>query len=399
MKSVIIKINSIFFLSAALLFVSCSGKDEKPESESPATEQRAAAESEGQVDLSPAQYKNIGLTLGGIEEKSLTGTIKVNGFIDVPPQNLVSISVQMGGIVRASSLLQGSSVRKGQIIAVLENQDFVQLQQDFLESKSTLELADSEYKRQQTLAAQNVNSDKILQQAKSQYQIALARLNALSQRLHLINIDANTLHPGTIKSSINVYAPIDGYVTKVNVNTGKFVNPNDVMFEIVNNTNLHVELKVFERDAARITKGQKVRFMLTNDPNEYYGTIQLVGGEINTDKTVTVHAIADKNKAFIPGTYLKAFIETGSNAVKVLPEAAVVDFQGTKYIFLEQGQPKNLTSTQKGFHFYKMTSINVGIAHAGYVEITNASDIEGKNNIVFKGAYDLLSKMKNSDEE
>jgi len=401
MKSEIIKVKSIFVLSLALFFASCAGKDEKQETEAQAqtTEQQPTTEAEDQIDLSPAQYKNIGLTLGGIEEKSLSGTIKVNGFIDVPPQNLVSITTQMGGIIRSSALLQGSSVSKGQVIAVLENQDFVQLQQDYLESKSTLELADSEYKRQQTLAAQNVNSDKIVQQAKSQYQIALARLNALSQRLRLINIEPDHLRPGTIRSRVNIYSPIDGYVTKVNVNIGKFVNPNDVMFEIVDNANLHVELKVFERDAARIKKGQKIRFVLTNDTNEHTGTVQLVGGEVNTDKTVTVHAVADKSKAFIPGTYLKAFIETGSNAVKVLPESAVVDFQGTKYVFVEQAQPKTLTNEQRGFHFYKMIKVDVGITDSGYAEITNPSVIDAKNNIVLKGAYDLLSKMKNSEEE
>ena len=149
----------------------------------------------------------------------------------------------MGGIVKSTPLLQGSTVNKGQVIAVLQNQEYVQLQQDYLENKSQLELADSEYKRQQELAKQNINAQKVLQQAKSQYQTMLSRESALRQRLMLININSATLTPGNIRSTINIYAPINGYVTKVNVNSGKFVSPNDVMFEIVNSANLHVELR------------------------------------------------------------------------------------------------------------------------------------------------------------
>jgi len=142
------------------------------------------------VEITASQYKAIGVTLGSPEMKSLSGLLKVNGFIDVPPQNLVSVTTQMGGIVKSTPLLTGSNVSKGQVVAVLQNQEYVQLQQDYLESRSQLELADSEYKRQQTLASQNVNSQKTLQQAKSQYQIIHARENALKQRLRLINISA-----------------------------------------------------------------------------------------------------------------------------------------------------------------------------------------------------------------
>jgi cobalt-zinc-cadmium efflux system membrane fusion protein len=341
----------------------------------------------------------------------LAGLLKVNGFIDVPPQNLVSITTQMGGIIKSTPLLQGSSVRKGQVIAVLQNQDYVQLQQDYLESKSQLELSESEYKRQQTLAQQNVNSQKVLQQSKAQYQSMLARESALKQRLRLININPGSLTAGSIRSTINIYAPISGYVTKVNVNAGKFVNPNDVMFEIVNSSNLHVELNVFEKDAEKVKPGQKVRFNLANDSTDRVAVVQLVGREINTDKTVTVHALAKGSINFIPGTYLKAFIETGTSQVSALPEAAIVDYQGKKYVFAhtpvkmagahqhEKGEPESVKEAAgESFHF-EMVEVITGISDGGYTAVELPKDLDLKGRIVLKGAYDLLSKMKNSEEE
>lgn len=400
MKIQVKNISSMAMVLILALFLSACGNKKAPESTEAAATETKPKEEENNVEISPEQYKSVGIILGSPEMKSMSGVLKVNGFIDVPPQNLLSITTQMGGIVRSSPLLPGTAVRKGQLVAVLENQEYVQLQQDYLESKSQLELTDSEYKRQQTLALQNVNAQKVLQQAKSQYQVALARENALKQRLRLININPSSLTAGSIRSQVSIFSPINGYVTKVNVNTGKFVNPNDVMFEIVDNSNLHVELNVFEKDAAKVRKGQKVRFTLTNDDTERTAVVQLVGGEINTDKTVTVHAIAKGSTGFIPGTYLKAFIETGSNKVLALPENAVVDFQGKKYIFIAVSAAKETTARggTEAKH-YKMIPVEAGVSDAGYVEVKIPADTDTQGKVVMKGAYDLLSKMKNSEEE
>lgn len=401
-----------YFLVLAVFLASCgNNKAEEQEQTKAGTEK----EEETSVAITAAQYKTAGIILGSPEMKALSGTLKVNGLIDVPPQNLVSITTQMGGIVKSTPLLPGSTVKKGQVIAVLQNQEYVQLQQDYLESKSQLELTDSEYKRQQTLAAQNVNSQKTVQQARAQYQITLAKENALKQRLQLININPASLTPATIRSQVNIYAPISGYVTKVNVNTGKFVNPNDVMFEIVNSSNLHVELNVFEKDAAKVKPGQRVRFTLSNDSTEQIAIVQLVGGEINPDKTVTVHTLAKNSKGFIPGTYLKAFIETGSTKVLTLPQSAVVDFGSKKYIFIatadhasadhaagsvqpQGSQDAGVNAGSKEYHF-EMTAVTTGISDGGYIEVNIAGERDLTGKVVLQGAYDLLSKMKNSEEE
>ncbi|NCD68052.1 efflux RND transporter periplasmic adaptor subunit [Mucilaginibacter agri] len=411
MKINIKNIGRLAIILALPFMISSCGSKPAEDTETKAKPDTAHKEDKNTVEVTAAQYRAIGISMGSTELKGLAGLLKVNGFIDVPPQNLVSVTTQMGGIIKSTPLLQGSSVNKGEVIAVLQNQDYVQLQQDYLESKSQLELSDSEYKRQQELAKQNVNSQKVLQQAKAQYQTMLARENALKQRLRLINISPESLAAGNIRSSINIYAPISGYVTKVNVNTGKFINPNDVMFEIVNSSNLHVELNVFEKDAEKVKPGQRVRFNLSNDSTDRIATVQLVGREINTDKTVTVHAIAKGSIKFIPGTYLKAFIETGSSQVTALPESAIVDYQGKKYVFAqspvkkisghqhEKDEPESVKEAAgESFHF-EMVEVTTGISDGGFTEVQLPQDLDLKGRIVMKGAYDLLSKMKNSEEE
>ncbi|WP_214225762.1 efflux RND transporter periplasmic adaptor subunit [Pedobacter sp. B4-66] len=397
MKRTIQVISRIIYVSLfAAVLTSCGGSTPKSEEKKEVKEtEEVGHEDENSVEFTAAQYKTAGITLGSPELKDLSGLLKVNGFIDVPPQNLVSVTTQMGGIVKSTPLLQGSTVIKGQVIAVLQNQEYVLLQQDYLESKSQLELADSEYKRQQTLAEQNVNAKKTLQQARAQFQTMLARESALKQRLQLININPASLSAANIRSQINIYAPISGYVTKVNVNTGKFVNSNDAMFEIVNSENLHVELNVFERDASKVKAGQRVRFTMANDTEEQIAFVQLVGREINADKTITVHAISKGSTSFIPGAYLKAYIETGTNKVLALPNSAVVDFGGKKYIFVSEGVKKE--GVEENHHF-KMVEVVTGVSDGGFLEVQLPENMDVNGKVVLKGTYDLLSKLKNSEE-
>ncbi|MFF5384193.1 efflux RND transporter periplasmic adaptor subunit [Pedobacter suwonensis] len=411
MKKIMKALSRLSYVAVVAILLSSCGNKEKDAASTEEAADSTQTEESNSVEVSSSQYKAIGVSLGSPELRALSGMLKVNGFIDVPPQNLVSITTQMGGIVKSTPLLQGSKVSKGQVIAILQNQEYVQMQQDYLESKSQLELSDAEYKRQQTLAQQNVNAQKTLQQAKAAYQSNLARVSALKQRLQLINISPSSLNEGNIRSQINIYSPISGYVTKVNVNTGKFVAPNDVMFEIVNSSNLHVELNVFEKDAQLVKKGQKVVFSLTNDSTQRTAVVQLVGGEITADKTVTVHAIAQGSNGFIPGTYLKAFIETGAVKVMTLPAAAVVDFEGKKYIFVNNDadskgkavkpvkeDAQGAENSGPSYHF-EMVEVSTGITDGGYLEVNVPAGRDFTGKVVLKGTYDLLSKMKNSEEE
>ncbi|HEY5822969.1 MAG TPA: efflux RND transporter periplasmic adaptor subunit, partial [Cyclobacteriaceae bacterium] len=295
------------------------------------------------VELTAAQYATAGIELGKVEEKQISGTIRASGLLDVPPQQLITISVPLGGTLKSTELLQGVHVRKGQVIATIENIDFVQMQQDYLEAKNQFEFSKADYERQQELNKENVNAQKTLQQSKSNYASWQAKTNGLRTKLKMLNIDMKALDEGTITNVVNVYSPIDGYVTEVYVNIGKYVNPSDVLFELVNTEHLHAELIVFEKDIPKIKLGQKVRFTLANETKERISTVYLIGRKISAERTIRVHChIEDSDTQLLPGMYLKALIETGGVSVTALPDEAIMDYQGKKYIFIvdEKGKGK-----------------------------------------------------------
>lgn len=391
--------NYFLFFSAALI-TSCN-----PEPKDAPVEEPHDEEEETIVELSGAQMQTAGVRLGTIEEKQISGTIRVNGLLDVPPQQLVTISAPLGGFLKSTTLLQGSRVRKGQRIATIENLEFIQIQQDYLEAKGNFEFARADYERQQELAKQAVNSEKTVQQAKSNFTTWKARYAGLREKLRVLNLNVSSIESGNVSSTINLYSPIDGYVTEVNVNIGKFVSPTDVLFEIVDTEHLHAELIVFEKDVRKLKIGQKVRFTLANESKERLATVYLVGREISEDRTIRIHChIDEEDKELLPGMYLNAVVEAGGLVVPALPAEAVVDYQGKKYVFMtteetkEEGKSKEGESTGEGQQF-KIVEVQTGNSEFGFVELVSSGPLTKDSRIAIEGAYALLSAMKNSEEE
>ncbi len=200
-----------------------------------------------EVELTDAQIKQAGITTVMLQQQNIETTIQLNGRIDVPPQNLVSVSVPLGGYLKSTKLLPGMHVNKGEVIAVMQDQQYIQLQQDYLITKSKLQFAEIELNRQTNLAATQSTSDKQLQAIQAEVNQLKINSIALAEKLKLININPLKLTSNNISKDINIYSNIDGYVNEVHVNIGKYVNASDVLFELINPTDIHLNLKVFEK--------------------------------------------------------------------------------------------------------------------------------------------------------
>lgn len=385
------KLSSIILTIFLLTFLA-GCQSPKPEvAETP----EAAAPIADEVELTDAQYASADITWGKIESRALSGAIVVNGMLDVPPQNLVSISAPLGGFLKSTELLQGRAVKKGEVVAVMESTEYIQLQQDYLDQKSQLDFLEEEYKRQEALSKENVNATKTLQQASSSYRSMLAKVSGLKSKLQLINIDPKRLEEtSAIQQTIPLYSPISGFVTEVNANIGMYVTPTHAIFKIVDTRHLHAELTVFEKDVLKLKIGQKVRFVLANESRERTATIHLIGREISEQRTVRVHCHLDNEDTdLLPGMYLTAHVETASHETPSLPDQAIVTFDGKKYIFIAAA------GAEQTVHRFKIIEITTGFQEQGFTEVTVPRDVVAGSPVVIKGAYDLLGKMKNSEEE
>jgi cobalt-zinc-cadmium efflux system membrane fusion protein len=404
MKQKIFSSLAILFL-AVVLFSACSSKGN---AEAAATEEPKKEEAD-MVDLSEDQFKTVNIQYGTVEEKNLSSVIRASGVLDVPPQQLLTVSSPYGGTLKSTELLQGKPVTKGEVIAVLENPEFIQLQQDYLDYKSQLVYLKEELSRQEELSKENVNAKKTLQKASSDYNSMMARVQGLRSKLLLININPDKINPAGISGKANIYAPISGYVTKVMVNIGKFVNANQELFEIVDTRHLHAELTIFEKDVPKLKIGQKIRFVLNNETAERFAEVHLIGREISAERTVRVHGhLSQEDKNLLPGMYLKAIVETGLATTTALPDKAIVQSAGKSYIFIaadntvnekESADTKKDAAPAEKHIPFRRIEVTIGVSENGYTEVILPEGFDRSSKVVINGAYDLLSKMNNVEEE
>src|SRR6185312_15516991 len=197
---------NIFKLFAlTFLLASCGSK-------SVTTKQQQTTEVESHfITLTDAQMKNANIVTGKMEQKEITSILKVNGKIDVPPQNMISVSLPLGGYLKSTKLLPGMHVNKHEVIAVVEDNQFIQLQQDYLTAKAQLALNETEYNRQKDLNATKASSDKVFQQASATFETQKILAKSLEEKLKLIGINPAKLSLQNISKSVNVYSPIDGF--------------------------------------------------------------------------------------------------------------------------------------------------------------------------------------------
>jgi cobalt-zinc-cadmium efflux system membrane fusion protein len=372
----------IILFNISLLLTACGGSKKEEQK----TEIQTA---ESIVTLTDAQLKNAGVQTGKLEKQSISSILKVNGKIDVPPQNMASISVPLGGYLKSTKLLPGTYVKKGESIAIMEDQQYIQLQQDYLTVKAKLVFAKQEFERQKELNQSKATSDKVYQQSLADYTSLEISAKSLAEKLKLIGINPANSNVNNISKSINIASPINGFVSKVNVNIGKYVTPADVLFEIVNPADIHLVLTVFEKDVNKLFIGQKlIAYTNSNPEKKYPCEIILLGKDFSDDKSVEVLChFATYDKTLIPGMYMNAEIEVKSSDAIALPSDAIVSFENKQYVFIAKGNNQ-----------FEMMEIKTGNTENGFTEIMIDENL-AKETFVFKGAYNLLMKMKNTADE
>nr|WP_321520784.1 efflux RND transporter periplasmic adaptor subunit [uncultured Macellibacteroides sp.] len=385
-------ISPIVILAALLTFSSCNGNKK-----SAVAEEETEVIPEDIVELREDQVKLANIEMGAIELRSMSGTLKVNGTVSVAPQNLATVSMPMGGFVKSTNLMPGNAVRKGQTLAIIENQEFIDIQQNYLEAKNRCELAKTEYDRQKELFKSDVSSQKNMQQVTSNYNSLKVQVKALEQKLSLVGINPFKLNEDNISRSVALVSPITGYVKAVNVSIGKSVSASDVLFEIVNSDKLFLELTLFEKDADKVSNGEKIRFYINNETEQHEAVVYQTGKSINNDKTYKVYAnVVGHCKNMLPGMYVNAQIQAKSGQATSVPSASIVSFDDKDYIFVFE---KNKVESGKPFTEYRMIQIKKGVSDDGFTEIVLPEGFNFKEaKVVIKGAYNLLSAKKNAGE-
>jgi cobalt-zinc-cadmium efflux system membrane fusion protein len=376
--------NRFSIIVSTIFLLSCSSN---PKNE---TQKEAVVETTNKVSLTKEQAILAQLVLAPIELGRMKGTAHLNGVIDVPPTGIASVSMPLGGYVEDINLIPGNFVKKGAVLATVKDPAFIQLQENYLASKAKLNYLQQDLDRQKLLLNQEAVSKKSYQLIQADYNAINIQLRALSEQLKLINIKPENLTPENMTSLVRLTAPISGFITKVNINRGKYVTPSDVLLEIMDPNDIHAAITIYEKDIANFKVGMKGTVTLTQDPSKNYTvSILAVSQNINEDKTGLLNCHFENTpKNVLPGMFLTADIVVETNEAVLIPTEAVQRFQGKDYIFIQSA-----TNT------FEAIEIQVRQTNESFVTVTNADSNAwiGKQ-IVVKNAYSLLGKLMNKSE-
>ena len=374
---------SSIFLVLTLTLLSCNSKEKSETPNSNLTIENADREI---ISITENQFKSGGMELGKISMQQFNTIVKANGVFAVPPQNQADVSAYFAGYVKDINLLPGDEVKKGQVLFTIENPEYIQVQQNFLEAKGRLSYLKSDYERQKELMADNVTSQKNFLKAESEYTVTLAQYQSLKKRLSLMNIDPNTLTGENMRSTIGVPSPLSGYATTIKASKGMYLNPSDIAVTVTNTDDLHIELKIFEKDLPLVKIGQPINVRLQNDTGKIYqGIVHLVNKTINPkDRTIDIHGdlVNEEDlKLFAPGMYIEAEILTSSAEFPALPSEAVANIDNDFFVLVKEDSTR-----------FKRTLVRIGVKNNGFTQILNASDFAPNTEFLTKGAFNLITE-------
>lgn len=372
------RIICIVCYASTLFFMNCNNSEKS-------TKTTISGSDDGRIKVSKVQFSQNKMAFGTMEIKPMPVKVSVNGMIDVPPENRAIVNSTVGGYIKTTPFLVGDEVKKGQALVTLENPEFVTMQQEYLEVKEQLNYLKAEFDRQQIMWEENITSKKNYLKAESAYKTTMAKYNGLKKQLIMLNISPSNVEKGRISSIVTIYAPISGSISKVNVNRGTYVSPAMSIIEIIDNSHIHLELSVFEKDVMNIEKGQAIVFQIPEASKDtFQGEVHLVGSTIGENRTIKVHGHPlDESNIFLTGMFVNADIITDEKTANVLPEAALVELEDDYYVL-------RLNEATASDYYFDQIKVNVGNSMIGFKEVLENAKINKTDEFLINGAFNLI---------
>ena len=356
------------------------------------TEEEAVASEENVVELTERQMRTIGVRLGAIEQRQLSGIIKATGTLKLSPQDRAEIASLISGITHRILVKEGQSVRQGQTLALVENTEIVALQKDYLIASRHLSLANQAYLRQQNLREQGAGVEKNLQEAKAELDIANATEQGLRLQLQQLGISPQQVSQGKFSNAAPVRSPISGVVGEILVSTGSYLDSETILMMVYNNRALHADLNVFETDIASIHVGQKVSLQLSDRASTLLtGKVAFITASLDNDsKSASVHITLDpvQGVTLMPNMFVSAAIYYDEQTCQAVPDEAIVMSANREYVFVSLGEGR-----------FRKREVVTGLSEQGYTQITFVDGEEPAAPLVVAKAFYLESVLADHGEE
>ena len=327
------------------------------------------------------------IRFGDVSQLKINDYVSATGSLGLPPNGFVAVNARASGFVRnVANYVEGDYVKRGAPLGYLENPDFIDLQQRYLESRARLQYAEQDLARQQRLFADSAGVLTTVQRLESEVAAHRATVAGLQQRLEYLGIRTENLTPETITQRISLLAPRSGYIASIILHEGLYVEPATELMELIDEEHLHLELDVFERDIGKVAVGQRVTYRIPSlNPEPFEAEVHVVGKDFNAkNKTVRVHAhLRGDHPPFIRDRFAEARIWLAEGAVPAVPESALVREGEFHYVY---ASPAEVPAGAEEIEFMRL-QVNPGVSEEGFTAVRFLDSLPAGHRLVTDNAY------------
>jgi membrane fusion protein, heavy metal efflux system len=339
-----------------------------------ATEDTVQKPVDNAIVFTKKQFKNLVIETGTVEEKIMDINIDANGVVDVPPDQIFSVSYPMNGVISSinHNLLPGKFIKKGEVLAQIQSMELLQTQEDYLNEVTKNELYTQEFERQKNLMADDATAKRKFQEVDNAIKLNRIKIKGLSEKLKVMGVNPAGLSSANLSAKHAIYAAQNGFVKNVNVTNGKSFTSNETLFELISTQHMHVELKVFGNDMLAVKEGQDVDFKSPEGKN-VLGKVYLVDKTVDPEnKSLNLHVHVEDEafeQTLRPGQFISGSINVKNSKVLALPESAILSNSDGKFIFKMAEEKENVK-------FHKI-EVKTGRSAHGFIEIIEPANLEG----------------------
>ncbi len=342
------------------------------------------AKDEKGLKLTAEEQERAGIKLEEINSRPFEDFVSVTATIRPNQDRIAKIAPRVEGRVVSVSANLGDNVRAGQSLAVMDSLAIGEAQSALLRAQSSERVAQADFKRAESLSAEEIIPQKELLRARGELERASAESRAASDRLRLLGGSASA--GGRAQSTFALVAPFAGNVIQKKATIGELGSPADAVFTIADLSKVWIEANLTDELLSKVKTGALATVTVGAYPGERFsGRVAYIANVLDKDSRTIAARIEVPNKdgRLKPEMFATANIATGGQLEAIsVPDSAILLLQGQPTVFVSEGG---------GF---EPRSIETGEKISGRTVIK--SGLKPKEQVVAAGAYALKARMLKS---
>ena len=295
------------------------------------------------VKLSKEDMKKFGIEVKKVKAGEIEQHIRVPGEIVINSDSLAHIVPRVPGIAQQVKKNLGDFVKKGEVMAVIESRELADIKAAYLTSIESYELAEPYFKREERLWKKKISSEQDYLDAKKAYAEAKIEMNKAKYKLSALGFSMENINNLPSESphlftSYEITAPFNGTIINKHITLGEVVKEDDDIFVVANLDTVWVDLRIPQKDAASVKKGQLVIISDKSGLTKTEATVDYVHSLIDEQtRTKLARVVLDNESGqFLPGTFVSATVQVGNSETDVVVDKKVLqDIDDKTCVFVQ----------------------------------------------------------------